>query len=297
MKTKITSYKKPVLMWQFRYAWIALAAAYGLVIDCAALAQDYVTGTPTLSNMNPGAFNPNDVYGAWSSAVFTSSASGLEVSSSGYGSMYYPVPSNNEVILNKNDVEAVLTVTINNVADAQSNVWIGIPFILNDATTKHAYTLGGYAGKFGYADQNNGGGSASWDPTGDTVTETVLLNEPETAALLAAIQAGGDTITGFNLEFDPAVYPGGTYDVTFDSLVLQPHPGLAITSSQYNAATSQFTLSWTSQASADYTVQYSTNLLSGFTSLASDIASGGATTTTTVTVPVGHVGYFRILQQ
>jgi hypothetical protein len=40
--------------------------------------------------------------------------------------------------------------------------------------------------------------------------------------LITTIQGGGDIINGFNLEFDPAVYPGGVYDVTFNSLALEP---------------------------------------------------------------------------
>jgi len=294
MKTKITSHQKTALMCQFKYAWIAFAAAVGLIWVSSAQAQP-VTGTPKLSNMNPSTFSPTNRYASWSSAVFTSTSSGLEVSSSGYGSMFYPVPSNNIVTLNTNDAEAVLTLKVNNVSGAQTNVWIGIPFILNDNKTN--VTLGGYAGKFGYVDTQTGGGSGSWDPTGDTVTETVLLNEPGASSnLLADIQAGGDAITGFNLEFDPAVYTGG-YDVTFISLVLQPIPPLAITSSQYNPATSQITLTWASQSTATYTIQYSANLTSGFTPLVTDISSGNATTTYTVTVPAGNVGFFRILQQ
>ena len=39
---------------------------------------------------------------------------------------------------------------------------------------------------------------------------------------------GGATIVGFNLQLDPAVYPGGFYDVTYNSLDLTapaPEPG------------------------------------------------------------------------
>jgi len=38
--------------------------------------------------------------------------------------------------------------------------------------------------------------------------------------LLTDIQAGGDVITGFNLEFAPAIDPDGFSDITFNSLVL-----------------------------------------------------------------------------
>ena len=70
-----------------------------------------------------------------------------------------------------------------------------------------------------------------------------------------------------------------------------------ITSSQYNPATRQFSLEWTSQIGASYTVQYSTNLLAGFTSLVTNIPSGGSTTATTVTLPAGNVAFIRVFAQ
>ena len=70
-----------------------------------------------------------------------------------------------------------------------------------------------------------------------------------------------------------------------------------ITSSLYNPATRQFSLEWTSQAGASYTVQYSTNLLAGFTSLVTNIPSGGSTTGTTVTLPAGNVAFIRVFAQ
>lgn len=207
----------------------ALALTATMTVAGSALAQDYVTGTQYLSNVDPTTFNPVNLYAAWNSSpptIYTSTPTGLEVSSLGYGSLFYPIPTANQLTsLNKNDNEAVLTLTVNNVSDAAANVWIGIPFALDDNTG--SYFFGGYAGEFGYADQNNGLGSVSWN--GNTVTETVGLTAPADAAMLAAIQAGGDTITGFNLELDPAVYPGGAYDVTFNSLYLEagpvPEPG------------------------------------------------------------------------
>jgi hypothetical protein len=204
----------------FTFKRMALAVMGGLAMANAALAQDYVTGTPYLSNMNPASLNtlPNAVYAGWLSApptTFTSQANGLEVYSYGYGSLFYST-SNAPVTINSLDTEAVLTLTVNNVANAQNNVWMGSSFLIDDNTG--SYTLGGYCGMYGYFDTGNGLGSASW--SGNTLTETVQLN----GALLAAIQAGGDQIQGFNLQLDPAVYPGGLYDVTFNSLVLQATP-------------------------------------------------------------------------
>jgi hypothetical protein len=68
-----------------------------------------------------------------------------------------------------------------------------------------------------------------------------------------------------------------------------------ITSSIFIPPSRQFTLYWTSETGGSYTVQYSTNLLTGFSSLVTGIPSGGTTTVKTVTLPAGNQGYLRIL--
>jgi len=199
--------------------WLAtaIAAAGALVIASAALAQDYVTGTPTLSNMDPLTLNtaPNAVYAGWLNVpptTFSSSAAGLEVASYGYGSLYYqnltPVP-----ILNVNDAQVTLTVTVNSPVNT-SWTWAGFPFVLND--NAGSFTLGAY---LGYQNPGNPAGVV-WQTGSSTFTETV----PLPAAMIAAIQTGSDVIYGFNLELDPAVVTGGFYDVTFNSLSLEPIP-------------------------------------------------------------------------
>ncbi len=74
-------------------------------------------------------------------------------------------------------------------------------------------------------------------------------------------------------------------------------PTITITSSQYNPVTHQFTLTWTSQPSANYTIQLSTDLTIGFSPLVTNIPSGGTTTTYIVTLPAGSMGYLRVLAQ
>ena len=202
---------------QTKWLATAIAVAGGLVIGGSTLAQDYATGTPTLSNIPT---TMTALYANWASSpptTISSSPAGLEIYSYGYGSGYYanptPVP-----ILNVNDAEAVLTVTVNNVVNPSANVWIGIPFAIGENSGNVFY--GGYVGEYapGYVDTQQGGMTASWN--GNTVTEVA----PLTAGQIAAIQTGSDVIYSINLELDPAVYPGGFYDVTFDSLVLQPVP-------------------------------------------------------------------------
>jgi len=174
-----------------------------------------VTGTPYLSNMDPSTFNtsPNATYANWNgNALFTSQATGLEVMSTGYGSMYYVVPAGQVQTLNTADTQAVLTFTINSPA-AANYVWVGTPFTLNDNAGAGNY--GGYSGS------GNGGnpGTVNWN--GNVVTWTVPLS----AGQLAAVQAGGDAIYSFNLQMDPAVLNNGpVYDITFNSLVLSPAP-------------------------------------------------------------------------
>jgi len=75
-------------------------------------------------------------------------------------------------------------------------------------------------------------------------------------------------------------------------------PAIIITSSSYNPASQQFTLTWSSTAGASYSVLYSTNLSlagGGFSPLVTDIYAGGLTANATVTVPAGPVGFVRIV--
>jgi hypothetical protein len=74
--------------------------------------------------------------------------------------------------------------------------------------------------------------------------------------------------------------------------------GPIITSSHYNPVTEVFTLTWTSVPGAMYTVQESPGLNpTAWSPLKINIASGGSTTTTTVTMPGGTKGFLRILVQ
>jgi hypothetical protein len=298
MKTKITSHPKKALERRFKQAWIALAAAVGLTWAGSAQAQN-VTGTLILSNIPP---TMTAVYGDWTTATITDTTNGFEVFASegaddGGGSGYYQIAAGDVQILNTNDAQAVMTITIND-GNTESTMWVGMPIILGDNVGN--YEIGGYVGEFanGYNGTQSPGSATFVTNANNTMTITITMNLP--AAMISTIKAGGDSVNGLNLLYYPALYDTDEYDITYNSLVLQPAPPVPvvkITSSQYNLAAGQSTLIWTSQASAQYTVQYSTNLLSGFTPLTSNIASGGATTTNTVTVPAGGAGFFRIMQQ
>jgi hypothetical protein len=185
--------------------WIAAAVvvAAGFATISSARAQG-VTKDPNLDNIAPGSITA--LYAGWGSGppgtVITSLPTGLEIASSGYGSLYYAVPAVQQPVLNTADTQATLTFTLNNPA---GSYYVGVPFIINDSTG--AVTYGGYS--------TYGKG---------TFSETVTLS----TAQANAIAAGGDVIYGFNLEFDPAGnVPGGAYDITFNSLTLSavPEPG------------------------------------------------------------------------
>lgn len=166
----------------------------GLAAVSSAQAQG-VTGSAHLDNLSSGAIT---YYPGWSSqppTVITSGASGFEVASSGYGSLYYAVPGAQLQTPNPADDQVTLTFTLNAPA---GSYYVGVPFIIND--NSGAVTYGGYS---------------TYGP--GTFSETLPLS----AGQLAAVQTGSDKIYGFNLEFDPAGnVPGGAYDITFNSLTL-----------------------------------------------------------------------------
>ena len=197
-------------MKQYTQCIATLVALAGSV--CLVEAQA-VTGTPYLSNMDPSTLNtpPNAVYAGWSSATFSSSLTGLNVvSSATYGSLYYVVPGANVQTLDPSDTQATFTFTVN--GDPSAFIWVGTPIVLND--NAGAFTLGGYSGS------GNPGNPAGVTWNGNVVTQTVDLP----AAMITAIQQGNDAIYSFNLQFDPAVLAAGSYDITFNSLVLHGVP-------------------------------------------------------------------------
>jgi hypothetical protein len=199
-----------------KWLMTALAVASGLAMVNSAQAQP-VTGTPYLSNMLPANLNvpPSALYGNWAlpATTFTSTPTGLEVYSGGYGSLYYVIPGADvQYPLNSLDTVATLTLTFNSPSSPAPN-WIGVQFLLQDGAGSTP-NLGGYGG-FG-----NGGNPANWVWTGNQLAITA----PLPAAQIAAIQAGTDAIYSFNLGIDGGPLGAATYDITFNSLVLSPVP-------------------------------------------------------------------------
>jgi hypothetical protein len=133
---------------------------------------------------------------------------------------------------------------------------------------------------------------------------------------LNVINSGAAPIAGANYKFFSATnYDGAFVSQSFpalpsglaweDNLLLDGSISVSgsvaeppmITSTQYNPVTRDLTLVWTSSPSATYSVMYSPTLPGPFSAiLASGIASGGAETFTTVTMPAGDAGFVRIQQ-
>jgi hypothetical protein len=213
MKTLFISERKKALV---QSKWIAaVLVAGGLMLNNAAMAQDYVTGTQYLSNISSNALMtaPNALYSDWNpttgfpattiNSITTGADQGLQISSLGYGSLYYQLPVGQQVTLNPNDAYVSLTFTISSPSGA---AYVGVPFLLNDNNGNSGVGYGGY----------NTFGSGTW-------TET----DPLSAAMLTATAGGDEIITGFNLEFDPAgnLSNGeGPYTITFNSLSFSPVP-------------------------------------------------------------------------
>lgn len=202
--------RKTAFSYQSKWNAAALALAASVAITGSAFAQDYITSQPYLSNITPTA-----TYADWNTSTYppttitdvtTGPNQGLEISSYGYGSLYYAVPANQQVTLNRADAEVSLTFTINAPV---GTYYVGVPFILDDNNgNSYTYTINGT----GYGTYGNG-----------TWTETLPLS----SAMLAATAAGGEIMNGFNLEFDPAGnLPNGQgpYDITFNSLSFSPVP-------------------------------------------------------------------------
>lgn len=193
--------------------WLAtaLAVAGGLIIVNSVSAQP-VTGTPYLSNVDPTFPGPSALYANWSSsAIITSQPTGLEVESVGWGSGYYVIPGADvQYPLNPLDTVAQLTLTWNSPPAPN---WVGVYFTLND-NAGNTGNLGGYGGS------GNPGNPANWSWNGNVLTITSLLP----AGQIAAIQAGTDAIYSFELGIDGGPLGATIYDVTFNSLVLEPVP-------------------------------------------------------------------------
>lgn len=188
---------------------LLLAGSIGLV---ASVQAQPVTGTPYLSNVSLTTLQtpPSALYAGWSSgAGISSTPTGLNVQSSGYGSLYYVLPGDQVQTMNPSSTYAQFVFTVGgNAADYN---WIGTPFRLNSDSGSYLY--GGL-----YSGSGNPGNPSTVTWNGNTATWTVPLQP----AQLTAVQGGAEHIYSIGIEFDPASLINGrtSYDVTFNSLAL-----------------------------------------------------------------------------
>jgi hypothetical protein len=182
-----------------------VAVVAGLALAVSAQAQ-YVTGQPTLNNMDPN--TPGMQYtGFWSLAGAADTATGFQMTALGgpgsFSTLYYPLPAGQVTPLNPADDQVVFTWTWNS---GNAVGGINVLFALDD---------------------NNGGvnyydaivPAYSLAPTpGTTYSITLPLQQPNQANI-----AAGYPIGGLNFQIDPANVDG-EYTMTFNSIQLIPEP-------------------------------------------------------------------------
>lgn len=188
-----------------------LAVLAGVALAASTQAQDYATGDQYLDNVTP-----TGPYNGWSSSTVTVGATGVEVVnpiSGGYGGEYFSANAP-VTISNPNDTELQLTLTVN--GDPSGYVWFSPgQLVINDSSGIYYYNEP-------YSGYQNAGNPANAVWNGNTLTCTVPLQALEEFAL----QNGGVTVYGFNLDLDPAVISTGTgsFDVTYNSVAFIPEP-------------------------------------------------------------------------
>ena len=268
-----------------------LVVVGGLAIVSPVGAQSVIN----FSTIDPSTLtvSPDAMYANWATATITSQPTGLEFNSSGYGSGYYAVPT--PQTLATNDTMVTLTMTLNSFgavpALTTSGIYIGLPFILDD--NSNSVTLGGYSGP---GNPGNDPGAAWTTNVVDGVSNLVCTETIDLpAAVLATIKAGGDAITGFNLEVDPASDEADFYDITFNSFVLSaPAPTGSPTIAAAQSGNT-LTFSWNSTAYPGYVLQASTNSAGIGASSSWSNVSGGNTSPVTITIdPTQPAVFFRL---
>lgn len=214
---------------------------------------------------------------AWADATVVSDATGYSITDTGYGSGYKDINPNVDAT---GETTIELTVTLS-----------GTPALPTDPVSGPIVSLVDGDGTFV---------NFAWfgQPVGTHVLTNLLSTPTWTAS--AGTVPGLDlaTLDFFHLQDDPGAY-AGIYTIKFVKfrLIGKPEPVLQITSHSYNPTSKEFALTWSSLAGKNYTVLQSATANGTYLPLVADIASGGTTTTTTVTMPAGDAGFLRIQEQ
>jgi hypothetical protein len=107
------------------------------------------------------------------------------------------------------------------------------------------------------------------------------------------------TLTHLHLQLDPGGFgTSGAYTVSWENLRLTaPATPIVISAPAFNPTTREFSLTWSSATGKNYQVLHATTVNGIYAAVASNIASGGTTTSTNVTLPAGDMGFLRVQEQ
>jgi hypothetical protein len=217
----INSIKKNRLMKQLNQCFAtALLAAGGMLVAGSAQAQ-FVTGTPTLSNVTMG----GGVFGN------TTGPDGLALTGTGYNWGEWDIPANLQQTFNPADNEIIMTYTITSPAPGTGGpdytsgnawTWYGMQPLIFTTGSGGLVRYGGYDGynlSYGFP---NGQNIANQDKGYVYNNGVVTLTVPLTAATKADLIAG-DTVSFFQLSMDPSTLPDG-FSMTVNSIQLTVAP-------------------------------------------------------------------------
>lgn len=232
---------------------------------------------PVMADTTIAVFDENfymDGLFAWSDAVVVADSTGYSITDTGYGSGYKDINPNIDAT-GETIIEVTVTISASGVGPDDPASGPIVSLVDGDGTFWNYAWYGQTIG---------------------THVLTALLSSP-------TFTSGNGTVPGldlstldfFHLQDDPGAYHG-QYTIVFQKFRLIGPP-LTITPESYNPATHEFTLTWTSLPGKSYTILHTSDLTNAFSPLITDVASGGASTTNTVTIPEGGAGFLRILQQ
>lgn len=197
----------------------ALAVSGGMIMAGSTQAQ-FITGTPTLSNVTMGG-------GSFGN---TTGAGGLSLTGTGYNWGEWDIAAGSQQTFNPADNEVIMTYTINSpvagttgadYANGAAWTWYGLQPLIN--TTSNLERYGGYDGynlAYGFpSGQNQANSDIGYVYNNGVVTETIPLN-----SLTKADLAGGNTVTFFQISMDPtSTLPDG-FSFTMNSIQLAVAP-------------------------------------------------------------------------
>lgn len=245
---------------------VKVAVAGSLALLGAARADTVITAFDS--------FSVDGLFPSWTTAMITSLSTGYSVTASGFGSGYKAL---NPTLNAAGETNIELTVTLAGTGGPTTPISGPIVSLVDADGTFYNYAWYG-------------------QPQGTHVLNASLSAPTFISAAGSTPDLDLSNLTFFHLQDDPGTY-SGQYTITFELLRLTGAPVPKVISQSYDPSTQQFTLTWTSLPGRNYTIVYTLELGTAFSSLMPDIASSGSTTTATVAMPGGNSGFLRVQQQ